>query len=452
VFGFDPAADYAALTKESRGRRMFPAAPEHSLMLSKASGTVAHGGGVRIRRDTSEYETLRAWIAAGAPFGSPNDPTVVSLHIEPPERRLAVLGRQQLRVLARFSDGQETDVTPHAKYQSNNEGLASVNATGLVAAGEAPGDVAIMAGYRNAVAVFRAIIPRPEPIAHYPTLPENNFIDQLVFRKLRKLNLLPSEPADDATYLRRVYLDVIGTLPTAEEARRFLRDARPDRRTRLVDELLKQSEFADYWALKWADLVRVDRQALGHKHAYSYYRWIRESVAASKPLDQFARELLTAAERSGTGQFLQSRRQTRRRGQHTDAGFSRRAPGLCRVPSSSVRPLESDRLLRHAGVLYSAKHTGRGGTAGRPCLNRECHNRGGDPANCRRSLNTASAHRRVHLCARSRCENARPFYAGRPPPDPCALADGAGKSLVCPQPGEPDMGPLPRPGTRGTGR
>jgi hypothetical protein len=294
VFGFDPAADYAALTKESRGRRVFPAAPDHSLLLSKASGSVAHGGGVRIRRGTSEYETLRAWVAAGVPFGSPTDPTVVSLRIEPHERRLAMHGRQQLRVLAHYSDGQETDVTAHAKYQSNNEGLASVSATGLVTAGEAPGDVAIMAGYRNAVEVFRALIPRHEPIAYYPALPENNFIDQLVYRKLRKLNLLPSEQADEATYLRRVYLDVIGTLPTADEARRYLRDPRPDRRARLVDELLKRSEFADYWAMKWADLLRVDRQALGHKYAYGYYRWIRDSVAANKPLDQFARELLTA--------------------------------------------------------------------------------------------------------------------------------------------------------------
>jgi hypothetical protein len=294
VFGFDPAADYAALTKEARGRRVFPAAPEHSLLLAKASGRVPHGGGVRIGQGSAEYETLRAWIAAGLPFGDAADPKVVTVRVEPRERLLAMHGGQQLRVIARYSDGRESDVTSHAKFQSNNDGLAQVSAGGLVTAGDSPGDVAVMASFMNAVDTFRAVVPRPEEVADYPAVPENNFIDTLVFRKLRKLNIVPSEPADDAEFLRRVYLDVIGTLPTPDEARRFLNDRRPDRRARLVEELLDRPEFADYWALKWSDLLRVDRQALGHKHAYRYYKWVRDSFAASKPLDQLARELLTA--------------------------------------------------------------------------------------------------------------------------------------------------------------
>lgn len=294
VFGFDPTADFAAITKEARGRRIFPAAPEHSLLLLKMSGGMAHGGGVRIPRGSAEYETFRSWIAAGTPFGDSDAPKVVSLRVEPRERVLAMKDSQQLRAMARFSDGREIDVTAHARFQSNNEALASVDAGGLVTAGEAPGDVAVMASYLNAVDVFRALIPRPKRIDPYPPQPANNFIDPLVFARLRKLNLLPSELASDAEFLRRVYLDVIGTLPTADEARRFLADRRPDRRARLVDELLTRPEFADFWALKWADLLRVDRQALGHKGAYAYYRWIRESLAVNKPLDRFARELLTA--------------------------------------------------------------------------------------------------------------------------------------------------------------
>jgi hypothetical protein len=294
VFGFDPAADYAALTKEARGRRVFPAAPEHSLLLAKASGRVPHGGGVRIVPGSAEYETLWGWIAAGVPFGDPADPKVVSVRVEPRERLLAMHGGQQVRVIARYSDGREADVTPHAKFQSNNDGLASVSVGGLVTAGESPGDVAVMASFMNAVDTFRAVVPRPERVADYPAVPENNFIDGLVFRKLRKLNIVPSEAADDAEFLRRVYLDVIGTLPAPDEARRFLSDRRPDRRARLVDELLERPEFADYWALKWSDLLRVDRQTLGHKHAYRYYKWVRDSFAANKPLDRFVRELLTA--------------------------------------------------------------------------------------------------------------------------------------------------------------
>jgi hypothetical protein len=294
VFGFDPAADYAALIKESRGRRVVPAAPEHSLLLTKASGVTAHGGGIRIPRGTTEYETLRAWIAAGSPFGDADAPRVTGIRVEPSERLLAMKGQQQLRVVARYGDGREVDVTAHARFQSNNDPLAAVSVGGLVTAGEVPGEAAVMASFMGAVDVFRAVVPRAERIAEYPKLPENNFIDALVFRKLRMLNILPSEPVKDADFLRRVYLDVIGTLPTAAEARRFLGDRRPDRRARLVDELLERPEFADYWALKWADLLRVDRQALGHKRAYTYYRWIRDSVAANKPYDQFVRELLTA--------------------------------------------------------------------------------------------------------------------------------------------------------------
>jgi len=200
VFGFDPAADYGAIVKESRGRRVFPAAPDASLLLTKMSGGVAHGGGIRIERGSDEYDTVRAWVAAGMPFGTATDPQVVSIRVEPRERLLAMKDRQQLRVIARWSDGVERDVTAHAKYQSNNEGLAVVDASGLVTTGEAPGDVAVMAAYANCVDVFRALVPRAERIDPYPQQPENNFIDGHVFRKLQKLNVLPSEPADDAEY------------------------------------------------------------------------------------------------------------------------------------------------------------------------------------------------------------------------------------------------------------
>ena len=294
VFGFDPPADYNALVKESRGRRIMPAAPESSLLLMKAAGQMPHGGGIRLRLGTSEYELMRNWIAAGAPLGDPNAPSVTSIRVEPAERLLPMKGGQQLRVVARTSDGRSVDVTGHARFQTNNEGLASVSADGLVSVGQSPGEVAIMASYANCVAVFRAIVPRPETIANYPAFPEHNFIDGHVINKLKKLNIAPSDLCDDSTYLRRVYLDVIGTLPTADEARRFLSDKRANKRELLVDELLERPEYADYWALKWSDLLRVDRQTLGHKRAYAYYRWIRDSFAKNKPFDQFARELLTA--------------------------------------------------------------------------------------------------------------------------------------------------------------
>jgi hypothetical protein len=294
IFGFDPAADFAALVEEGRGRRVFPAVPEQSLLLRKMSGQMPHGGGARVPRGSAAYETLRAWVAAGMPVGSNDDPAVVDVRVEPAERVLAPREGQQLRVVARYTDGHETDVTAHAKFQSNNDALASVDAGGEVHAGDVPGGAAVMASYMNFVNTFRVVVPRPGIVESYPRPQENNFIDSLVFANLRRLNIAPSELSDDAAFLRRVALDVTGTLPTAAEARRFLADRRPDRRVRLVEELLGRPEYADFWALQWSDLLRVDRSALGHKLAYAYYRWVRDGFVANKPLDRFARELLTA--------------------------------------------------------------------------------------------------------------------------------------------------------------
>lgn len=299
VFGFDPWADYQALAMQGRGRRVFPAAPDRSLLLHKSAGTVPHGGGVRIAPDSREYKIVRDWIASGLRFGDAGDPTVTSITVTPRERLLDMKAGQQLRVVARYSDGHKVDVTRLTRFQSNNEGLASVDQAGLVTAGKVPGQVAVMASFMGAVDLFQAIIPREpdaeaKPATEGPKPVESNFIDGLVYARLRKLNITPSGPADDAEFLRRVYLDCIGTLPTAAEARRFLDDSRPVRRARLVDELLERPEFADFWALWWSDLLRVDRLALGHKGAHAYYRWIHESLAANKPLDQFAREIVTA--------------------------------------------------------------------------------------------------------------------------------------------------------------
>ena len=294
VFGFDPGADFNAITKEGRGRRVLVGAPDASLILAKPSGQVAHGGGVRLPKGTAEFETLRGWLLAGTPIGDSNTPRAVSIRVEPKQRLLPMRGQQQLRVIARYSDTREEDVTSLAKFQANQEGIATVAVDGLVSAGESPGEVAVMASYLGHVDTFRAMVPRPGKIEPYPPFQANNFIDGHVLARLKKLNIAPSELADDSEYLRRVYIDIIGTLPTAMEARRFLADKRPDKRARLVDELLERPEYADYQALQWADILRIDRQALGHKRAYGYYRWLQTSFAQNKPFDRLARELITA--------------------------------------------------------------------------------------------------------------------------------------------------------------
>lgn len=292
VFGFDPRADYQALTQESRGRRVNAVVPVASLLLTKASGGIPHGGGVRIAKTSEDYRTLYDWIVAGMPYGSESAPRVVAVKVTPGERTLAMRGQQQLRVTARYSNGVEADVTHHARFQSNNEAVAQVDEQGYVTVGDVPGDVAIMAAYLGEVDIFRALVPRSEPLTAEAQLPVLNFIDSHIDAKLKKLQIQASPLCSDADYLRRVYLDLIGTLPTPAETREFLANQDPQRRQKLVDVLLQRSEFADYWALKFSDWLRVDRLALGHDGAYRYYTWIRESFARNLPLDQFAKELV----------------------------------------------------------------------------------------------------------------------------------------------------------------
>ena len=296
IFGFDPAADLAALTQEGRGRRTNRTVPDNSLLLLKASGGMPHGGGIRIRRNSGEYRVLHGWILGGANAGYPDAAKLASILVTPQDSRMAMEATRQLQVTARFSDGREIDVTHLAKFQSNSETLATVDEYGLVTASDSPGEAAIMASYLGQVDVFRAIVPQPQPEngSDFPQEPVLNFIDELVDAKLRKLNIHPVGLCSDADFLRRAYLDIIGTLPTAAAAREFLEDVSAAKRSKLVASLLTRKEYADFQALKWSDVLRVDRLALGHKQAYVYYRWVRDAFARNRPFDDVAREIITA--------------------------------------------------------------------------------------------------------------------------------------------------------------
>lgn len=294
IFGFAPDDDHAALVQEGRGRRTIATLPEKSLLLLKASGGMPHGGGVRIRRNSGEYRVLRNWIADGTPFGEPDAAKIVGLRLYPEVRKMDMNALQQLQVIARYSDGHEVDVTHHAKFQSNNEAIAKVDEFGRVRSNELPGEAAIMASYMGAVGVFRSVIPQLATDIPFPQRPVLNFVDRLVDDRLKTLNIHASEMCSDSDFLRRAYLDIIGTLPTPQAAEQFLDDKAADKRGQLVNRLLKQPEYADYWALKWSDLLRVDRLKLGHKQAYSYYRWIHDNFKRNRPFDEFAREVVSA--------------------------------------------------------------------------------------------------------------------------------------------------------------
>jgi hypothetical protein len=293
VFGFDPEADHQALVMEARGRRILASSPADSLLLRKPTGQVAHGGGKRLAAGDPRHERLRRWIAEGARLESGlARREISSLEVEPKQQLLSFQGTQQLRVTALDSAGARHCVTLDAEYESNSPGIAGVDGQGWVVARDVPGEAAILVRYLGHVASCRVTIPRPG--TRFTRPPEANFIDRHAWNKLDALGIAPSDRADDATFLRRVFLDTIGTLPTGAEARLFLADARPDKRARLIDQLLARSEYADYWAMRWSDLLRVDRDTITPAGAVAMTRWLRRQFADNRPYDEMVRDILTA--------------------------------------------------------------------------------------------------------------------------------------------------------------
>ncbi|WP_165246446.1 DUF1549 and DUF1553 domain-containing protein [Paludisphaera soli] len=296
LLGFDPTFDHMAIAREAGGRRVLPSIPDQSLFLQKATAELPHGGGRRIEPDGPFYETLRRWIADGLPRTPADAPKLERVVVEPAER---TLGREEafdLRVAAHFSDGSTQDVTHLAAYGSSESTLVAVDAEGRVKAGPIAGEATISARYEGLFANCDVSIPLPGEVdaALYDALPRSNFIDDHVWAKLKKLGLTPSAPAGDATYLRRAYLDVIGRLPTPDEARAFLDDSAPDKRARLVDRLLERPEYAEHWANKWMDLLRPNPYRVGIKAVFNLDGWIRDAFRRNLPYDQFVREIVTA--------------------------------------------------------------------------------------------------------------------------------------------------------------
>ncbi|MEZ6137257.1 MAG: DUF1549 and DUF1553 domain-containing protein [Pirellulaceae bacterium] len=298
LLGFDSEFDFGAIVTGGRGRRVFPAAPEDSLMLRKATGELPHGGGARFSRQSAAYQTLANWIAQGARRTIPGEPTLVSVALADKAFRLSTGQTTQLRLTAKYSDDTQRDVTDMATYLANDAAIAQVSPTGLITAGNLPGETAVMVRYMNHIEVAEVIIPYAgEGVVSsdaYAELPRTNFIDDLILKKLEIAATQPSETIDDATYLRRVTTDLIGRFPTVAEAREFLQTESPNKREYVVDRLLDSPEYADYWANQWADLLRPNPYRVGIKAVLNYDNWIREQFRQNVPYDEFARRLITA--------------------------------------------------------------------------------------------------------------------------------------------------------------
>ncbi|MSR58967.1 MAG: DUF1549 domain-containing protein, partial [Planctomycetaceae bacterium] len=291
VFGYDAVADHQAIVCDGRGRRVFPLSPEQSLLLRKATAQVPHGGGRKIEPDSRWHHLLQRWIQEGVTLDQQVEHPITSIAVEPADISLEDFGKQQLRVISLDERGHSQSVTAEADYQSNNDAVAAVDRDGLITVTDVPGEAAILVRYLGHVTLCR--VTRPRRAGDFSRPPERNFIDGLVWDKLKRLRVPPSPAADDTTFLRRVYLDTIGTLPTPDEVRRFLSDRAATKRTQLVTELLKRPEYADYWAQRWSDLLRIDKDTISSQSAVAMTRWVREQVEHNVPYDQFVRSILT---------------------------------------------------------------------------------------------------------------------------------------------------------------
>jgi hypothetical protein len=274
---------------------VFPSAPGESLFLLKPTHAVNHEGGQRFERGSKSYETLARWIAAGMPYQHPNEPTLTGIRVEPGEGSFRK-GRQfTLKVTARYSDDSIRDVTGLAEFVSQDKELATVDEDGVVKVGRLTGENVVLARFMGHMDAARITVPADQllPPERYRDLPVANYIDELAYAHFQKLGVFPSARCSDGEFIRRATLDTIGRLPTVEEVKSFLADTSPDKRRNWIDHLLKQPEWADYWANQWADLLRPNPDRVGVKSVYLLDQWLREAFRQNMPFDRFARAFLT---------------------------------------------------------------------------------------------------------------------------------------------------------------
>jgi hypothetical protein len=293
--GYDPETDFFVMTRQALGRRVDQQQPEKSLLLEKAIRKMPHGGGGRFEVDSPEYRSLLKWIESGANGPTENDPGLERIEVFPQAALLKPKDKIQVRVRAWYSDGTSKEVTRWSRFGSSEELVAGVTEEGQVTV-QGNGEAAITVGFGTQVATMTVTSPYPNRINEsvFTDAIKSNFIDEHVLAKLKLLNLPPSEICSDREFIRRLYLDLCGILPTPAEVEKFLANNAKDKRSKLLETLLERPEYVDYWSYKWSDLMLVSTRKIPQQAMWSFYRYIRQSVADNKPWDQFAREILTA--------------------------------------------------------------------------------------------------------------------------------------------------------------
>ena len=294
--GYDPIFDVRALTDDLASRRVNIAAPDDSLMLLKATGAVPHVGGALVTVDDPYYRTIRNWIAGGAKLNL-NSPRVVSISISPENPVIERPGQtQQFRVMARYSDGQTRDVTQEAFIETGNGEVATASPRGGVLTAVRRGEAPILARYEGAYAATTLTVMGDRTGFVWQEPPKFNKIDEFTAAKWQRMKIQPSELCSDDEFLRRVFLDLTGLPPSAEQVKAFLTDNRPTQQKRdaIVDQLIGSPSYVEYWTNKWADLLQVNRKFLGPEGSVAFRNWIRNEIEKNTPYDQFVRKILTA--------------------------------------------------------------------------------------------------------------------------------------------------------------
>ena len=307
--GYAPEIDIASITRQLGGRRISRENPEASLFLRKPLGETPHRGGVRLSKNTKEYALLLSWLRNGAPGQTGKEPTLAKLEILPGDRELKPGEKQRILVQATFNDGHSEDVTGRAIYNSNDVAVATVSETGTIAM-QRPGETAITAKYMDKLGVARVLAPYPQKVNDSAFKQANSYVDGFVNAKLKQLHIEPSGLCSDQDFLRRAYIDAIGTLPSPEETVAFLDSKEPNRRSALIDALLQRPEYGQVWALKYGDLFVLRREYMHRKYAMLMQQWLTDQFNANKPWDKTVTELLTATgelEKNPGGYFFISR-------------------------------------------------------------------------------------------------------------------------------------------------
>jgi hypothetical protein len=292
LLGFDPVFDYGQIVQSAEGRRVVLSDPERSILLLKPTLTMEHKGGERFKVNSREFTFLKIWLEDGAPAPGRDDPLVTALGVWPAKRLLVPGEQQQILARATWKDGRSEDVTAVAQFDSLNEAVAAVSPSGLITA-KGRGETHIMVRFGGQATVVQVTMPYAK-LPSYPPLARFNFIDDKLIGKWKELGLTPSALCGDEEFFRRIHLDGIGSLPKTEDIRSFLADKSADKRAKAIDRVLNRPEFVDFWALKWGDLLRINRDFLQERGMWSFHNWVRGCIRDSKPVDEMVRDIVTA--------------------------------------------------------------------------------------------------------------------------------------------------------------